>query len=97
MTETRLLAAYNFEACVSAMNVRSLVSTMRRVEEQKGVGSMFVVVQHASLPRGHASIRIQQYVGIITCMGLVLLRANEMDRELRVCMYRPTLFKTSVV
>ena len=42
---------------------------------------MFVIVQHASLPRGHASIRIQQYVGIITCMGLVLLRANEMDRE----------------
>ena len=38
-------------------------------------------MQHASLPRGHASIRIQQYVGIITCMGLVLLRANEMDRE----------------
>ena len=58
---------------------------------------MFVLVQHASLPRGHASIRIQQYVGIITCMGLVLLRANEMDRELRVYMYRPTLFKTSVV
>ena len=58
---------------------------------------MFVIVQNASLPRGHASIRIQQYVGIITCMGLVLLRANEMDRELRVYMYRPTLFKTSVV
>ena len=38
MTETRLLAAYNFGACVSAMNVRSLVSTMRRVGEQKGVG-----------------------------------------------------------
>ena len=33
-----LLAAYNFGACVSAMNVRSLVSTMRRVGEQKGVG-----------------------------------------------------------
>ena len=82
MTETRLLAAYDFGACgVSAMNVRSLFSTMRRVGEQKGVGSMFVVVQHASLPRGHASIRIQQYVGIITCMGLVLLRANDMDRE----------------
>ena len=45
MTETRLLAAYNFGACVSAMNVRSLVSTMRRVGEQKGVGSMFVIVQ----------------------------------------------------
>ena len=42
---------------------------------------MPVIVQHASLPRGDASIRIQQYVGIITCMGLVLLRANEMDRE----------------
>ena len=30
-------------------------------------------------------IRIQQYVGIITCMGLVLLRANEMDREDCTC------------
>ena len=39
------------------------------------------IVQNASLPRGHASIRIQQYVGIITCMGLVLLRANEMDTD----------------
>ena len=29
---------------------------------------MFVIVQHASLPKGHASIRIQQYVGIITCI-----------------------------
>ena len=39
-------------------------------------------MQNASLPRGHASIRIQQYVGIIlTCMGLVLLRDNDMDRE----------------
>ena len=97
MTETRLLAAYNFGACVSAMNVRSLFSTMRRVGEQKGVGLYVCNCANASLPRGHASIRIQQYVGIITCMGLVLLRANEMDRELRVCMYRPTLFKTSVV
>ena len=42
---------------------------------------MFVIVQNASLPRGHASIRIQQYVGIITCMGLVLLR----DREECTC------------
>ena len=40
-----------------------------------------LIVQNASLPRGHASIRIQQYVGIITCMRLVLLRANDMDRE----------------
>ena len=48
---------------------------------KKEWGSKFVLVQNASLPRGHASIRIQQYVGIITCMGLVLLRANEMDRE----------------
>ena len=46
---------------------------------------MFVIVQHASLPRGHVSIRIQQYVGIITCMGLVLLRDNEMDREDCTC------------
>ena len=38
-------------------------------------------MQNARLPRGHASIRIQQYVGIITCMGLLLLRPNEMDRE----------------
>ena len=40
MTETRLLAAsYDLGACrVSAMNVRSLVSAMRRVGEQKGVG-----------------------------------------------------------
>ena len=39
MTETRLLAAYDLGACgVSAMNVRSLVSTMRRVGEQKGLG-----------------------------------------------------------
>ena len=30
---------------------------------------------------GMLLFRIQQYVGIITCMGLVLLRANEMDRE----------------
>ena len=38
MTETRLLAAYDFGACgVSAMNVRNLVSTMQRVGEQKGV------------------------------------------------------------
>ena len=44
-----------------------------------------LIVQNASLPRGHASIRIQQYVGIITCMGLVLLRANEMDREDCTC------------
>ena len=42
-------------------------------------------MQNASLPRGHASIRIQQYVGIITCMGLVLLRANEIDREDCTC------------
>ena len=42
-------------------------------------------MQNASLPRGHASIRIQQYVGIITCMGLVLLRANEMDRDDCTC------------
>ena len=42
-------------------------------------------MQNASLPRGHASIRIQQYVGIITCMGLVLLRDNEMDREDCTC------------
>ena len=46
---------------------------------------MSVIVHNASLPRGHASIRIQQYVGIITCMGLVLLRANEMDREDCTC------------
>ena len=97
MTETRLLAAYNFGACVSAMNVRSLVPHCEELGSKKEWGSMFVIVQHASLPREHASIRIQQYVGIITCMGLVLLRANEMDRELRVCMYRPILFKTSVV
>ena len=57
---------------------------------------MFVIVQHASLPRGHASIRIQQYVGIITCMGLVLLRANEMDREDCTCIV-PSFFKISVV
>ena len=46
---------------------------------------MSVIVHNASLPRGHASIRIRQYVGIITCMGLVLLRANEMDREDFTC------------
>ena len=46
---------------------------------------MSVIVQHASLPGGHASIHIQQYVGIITCMGLVLLRANDMDREDCTC------------
>ena len=37
---------------------------------KKDYGSVRVIVQNASLPRGHASIRIQQYVGIITCMGL---------------------------
>ena len=52
---------------------------------KKEWGSKSVLVQNASLPRGHASIRIQQYVGIITCMGLVLLRANEMDREDCTC------------
>ena len=52
---------------------------------KKDWGSMSVIVQPASLPGGHASIRIQQYVGIITCMGLVLLRDNEMDREDCTC------------
>ena len=59
------------------MNVRSLVFTMQRVGEQKGVGLYVCNSTKCKSAKSACSIRIQQYVGIITCMGLVLLRANE--------------------
>ena len=98
MTETRLLAAYILRACVSAMNVRSLVSTMRRVGEQKGVG-LYVCncATCKSAKRACFYIRIQQFVGIITCMGLVLLRANDMDREDCTCGEESSSWETQSV
>ena len=85
MTETRLLAAYNFGACVSAMNVRSLFSTMRRVGEQKGVGLYVCNCVTCKMAKRACFYSYSVYVDIITCMGLVLLRANEMDREDCTC------------
>ena len=52
------------------ISVTCFFSQCEELGSKQDCGSMPVIVQHASLPGGHASIRIQQYAGIITCMGL---------------------------
>ena len=61
------------------MREKPLFSQCEELGSKKDCGFMPVIVQNASLPGGHASIRIQQHhnmYGTIT---------NEMDREVCTC------------